>query len=48
MTKNNKQIEVLATYLGLLLYAYAGSNARYKFEDDFNRAKKYDKGDMND
>jgi len=48
MTENNKQIEVLATYLGLLLYAYAGSNARYKFEDDFNWAKKHDKGELND
>ena len=48
MTKNNKQIEVLAKYMSLLLHAHAGNRAKYKFEDDFNWAKKYDKGDMND
>lgn len=47
MTKNSKQIEVLAAYIGLLLHAYIGSRARDRFEDDFNWAKKYDKGELN-
>lgn len=47
MTKNSKQIEVLAAYMSVLLYAYAGNLARDRFEDDFNWAKEYDKGELN-